>query len=34
MPVPKVMLSSLIDKAITVAKNSGIKDINLTETKL
>jgi len=27
MPVPKVMLSSLIDKAITVAKNSGIKDI-------
>ena len=27
MPVPKVMLSSLIEKAITIAKNSGIKDI-------
>jgi hypothetical protein len=27
MPVPKVMLSSLIEKAIIVAKNSGIKDI-------
>jgi len=27
MPVPKVMLSSLIDKAITVAKNTGIKYI-------
>jgi hypothetical protein len=27
MPVPKVMLSSLIDKAITIAKNTGIKDI-------
>jgi hypothetical protein len=27
MPVPKVMLSSLIDKSISVAKNSGIKDI-------
>jgi hypothetical protein len=27
MPVPKVMLSSLIDKAIAIAKNSGIKDI-------
>lgn len=28
MPVPKVILSSLIDKAISVAKNSGIKDID------
>ena len=27
MPVPKVILSSLIDKAIAVAKSSGIKDI-------
>lgn len=27
MPVPKVMLSSLIDKAITIAKNTGIKYI-------
>jgi hypothetical protein len=28
MPVPKVMLSSLIDKSITIAKdNIGIKDI-------
>lgn len=27
MPVPKVMLSSLIDKAITIAKNNGIEDI-------
>jgi len=27
MPVPKIMLSSLIDKAITIAKNNGIKDI-------
>jgi hypothetical protein len=27
MPVPKVMLSSLIDKAIAIAKNSGMKDI-------
>jgi hypothetical protein len=27
MPVPKIILSSLIDKAITVARNSGIKDI-------
>lgn len=27
MPVPKVILSSLIDKAISVAKSSGIKDI-------
>ncbi len=28
MPVPKVILSSLIDKAISVAKRSGIKDID------
>lgn len=28
MPVPKVILSSLIDKAIAVAKSSGIKDVN------
>jgi hypothetical protein len=28
MPVPKIILSSLIDKAISVAKNSGIKDID------
>ena len=34
MPVPKVMLSSLIDKAITVAKNMESKILNLTETKL
>ena len=27
MPVPKVMLASLIDKAITIAKNNGIEDI-------
>lgn len=27
MPVPKVILASLIDKAISVAKSSGIKDI-------
>jgi len=27
MPVPKLMLSTLIDKAINVAKNSGIKDV-------
>jgi hypothetical protein len=27
MPVPKIMLSSLIDKAITIAKNNGIEDI-------
>jgi hypothetical protein len=27
MPVPKVILSSLIDRAISVAKSSGIKDI-------
>lgn len=27
MPVPKVMLSTLIDKAISVARGSGIKDI-------
>ena len=27
MPVPKIILSSLIDKAITVARSSGIKDI-------
>lgn len=27
MPVPKVILSSLIDKAIAVAKSSGIKDV-------
>jgi chromatin remodeling complex protein RSC6 len=28
MPVPKIMLSILIDKAISVAKASGIKDID------
>jgi hypothetical protein len=28
MPVPKVILSSLIDKAISVAKSSGVKDID------
>jgi len=28
MPVPKVILSSLIDKAISVAESSGIKDVN------
>ncbi|AFU58974.1 hypothetical protein Ngar_c20420 [Candidatus Nitrososphaera gargensis Ga9.2] len=28
MPVPKVILSSLIDKAISVAKSSGIKDVD------
>ncbi len=28
MPVPKVILSSLIDRAISVAKTSGIKDID------
>lgn len=28
MPVPKVMLTSLIDRAVAVAKNSGIKDID------
>jgi hypothetical protein len=28
MPVPKVILSSLIDRAISVAKSNGIKDIN------
>jgi hypothetical protein len=28
MPVPKVILSSLIDKAISIATSSGIKDIN------
>jgi len=28
MPVPKVILSSLIDKAISIAKSSGIKDID------
>ena len=27
MPVPKVMLSSLIDKAITLAKNNGLENI-------
>lgn len=27
MPVPKIMLSSLIEKAVTVAKKNGIKDI-------
>src|SRR5919108_4812779 len=27
MPVPKIMLSSLIDKAISIAKNNGIEDI-------
>ena len=28
MPVPKVILSSLIDKAISIAKTSGIKDVD------
>ena len=28
MPVPKVILSSLIDRAISVAKSNGIKDID------
>lgn len=28
MPVPKIILSSLIDKAIAVAKSSGIKDVD------
>jgi hypothetical protein len=28
MPVPKVILSSLIDRAINVAKSSGIKDVD------
>lgn len=27
MPVPKIMLSTLIDKSISVARNSGIKDV-------
>src|SRR5215208_8187502 len=27
MPVPKVMLTSLTDKAITLAKNNGLQDI-------
>ena len=27
MPVPKMMLSSLIDRAISVAKSAGVKDI-------
>ena len=27
IPVPKVMLSSLIDKSIKIAKDNGIKDI-------
>lgn len=27
IPVPKIMLSSLMDKAVTVAKSRGIKDI-------
>ena len=27
MPVPKVMLSSLIDKSIKIAKNAGIKNV-------
>jgi hypothetical protein len=29
MPVPRVILSNLIDKAISVAKSSGIKDVDL-----
>lgn len=29
MPVPKIMLSSLMDKAVAVAKSSGIKNIEL-----
>jgi hypothetical protein len=28
MPVPKVILSNLIDKAISVAKSSGIRDVD------
>jgi hypothetical protein len=28
MPVPKVILSSLIDRAVSIAKSSGIKDID------
>jgi hypothetical protein len=28
IPVPRVILSNLIDKAISIAKSSGIKDIN------
>ena len=28
MPVPRVILSNLIDKAISIAKSSGIKDID------
>lgn len=28
MPVPKVMLATLIDKAVSIAKSSGIKDID------
>ena len=28
MPVPRVILSSLIDKAVSIAKSSGIKDID------
>src|SRR5690606_8180112 len=28
MPVPKVILSSIIDKAISVAKSNGIKDVD------
>lgn len=29
MPVPRVILSNLIDKAISAAKSSGIKDVDL-----
>lgn len=29
MPVPRVILTNLIDKAISVAKSSGIKDIEV-----
>ena len=28
MPVPRVILSNLIDKAISIAKSNGIKDID------
>src|SRR5215467_10102557 len=28
MPVPKIMLSSLIDRAIGVARSAGVKDID------
>ncbi|HEX5978406.1 MAG TPA: hypothetical protein VFY68_14070, partial [Nitrososphaeraceae archaeon] len=28
MPVPKVILSNLIDKAVSIAKSSGIKDVD------